>query len=177
MDSFSDPTKNVREFGVSEGQKVADFGVGSGFYSFALSGMVGDAGKVYAVDIQKDLLTRLKDEIKRRAIKNIDVIWGDLEAEGGSNLSDDSQDAVIASNIFFQLENKEIFVSEIKRVLKKGGRVLVVDWSDSYGGMGPHIDSVISKEKILELFKQTGFSFEREIPAGEHHFGLIFKKV
>ncbi len=173
---FSDPEKNIEQARFSLGATIADFGSGSGHYAFALAMAVGEKGKVYAVDIQKDLLASLKRDGLKRGFSNIEVIWGDLEQERGAKLRDDAVDGVVISNLLFQVSNKEIIVGEAYRILKNGGNVLIIDWSDSFGGIGPESNAVFGKEKALELFEKKGFVFEREIQAGKHHFGIIFKK-
>lgn len=172
---FSDPEKNIEQFNLKDGDHVADFGSGSGFYSFAASTAVGHDGKVYAIDVQKELLQRVKNEARARKINNIEILWADIEHLGGTRLREMSMDAVILANILFQLANKDNTCMEIKRVLKKNGRVLVVDWLSSFGGLGPHPEAVYSPEKTKDLFKKHGFEFEKEIGAGAQHYGLIFK--
>ena len=105
------------------------------------------------------------------------MIWGDLEHLGGTKLRENSLDAVTVCNLFFQIENKDALCLEIKRVLRNNSRVLVVDWSDSFGGIGPQIEAVISKEKMTNLFQEHGFVMDREISAGGQHYGLIFRKI
>ena len=105
---FSDPEKNIKQFGLGKGMHVADFGAGSGFYSFAAAQAVGETGRVYAIDVQNGLLTKLKNEAKNvRHLRNIEIIWADLEQVGGTKLKENSMDAIIAANVFFQLENKD----------------------------------------------------------------------
>lgn len=172
---FADPEQIVRQFGLREGMQVADLGAGSGFYSIAAARAVR-AGKVYAVEVQKDMLQHIQTESAKAHVTNIEFIWGNIEKAGGSKLKDASMDAVIASNVLFQVEHREGFISEILRILKPGGRVLFVDWSDSFGGMGPAATSVIPKALATQLFESQGFSVEKEITAGAHHYGIIFKK-
>lgn len=174
--AFADPKQIVRQFAVGEGWHVADFGTGSGAYALALVEKVGHEGRVYAVDIQKDLLVRVKNEAKTRGFLNLEIVWGNIEEAGGSKLRDNSMDAVIASNILFQLENKKGCVREVSRVLKQNGRALVVDWTDSFGGLGPRQNMVIPENETKELFQKEGFIYEQSIPAGDHHYGIIFKK-
>lgn len=173
---FSDPNYVVEQLDLQSGSKVADFGVGSGFYSLALSKAVGDNGKVYAVDVQKGLLETLKNETNRRRAFNVEFVWGDIEKEGGSHLADDSLDAVVIVNVFFQIVEKKKVISEIKRVLKKNGQVLIVDWSESFGGLGPTEESVVSEFEIKKLFEAENFVFYKKVSAGDHHFGIILKK-
>lgn len=173
---FSDPTFNVEQLDLQSGSKVADFGSGSGFYTFALAKAVGDMGRVFAIEVQKDLLQNVKNESLKRGLSNIDFIWGDIEKDGGSHIRDELLDAVVVANVFFQVIHKRELVGEIKRILKRGGQVLVVDWTDSFGGLGPTPDSVISEQEINKLFIESGFTKKKNISAGEHHFGIIFKK-
>ncbi len=173
---FSDPEKNIEQFNIGKGSLVADFGTGSGSYALALSKAVGESGKVYAIDVQKDLLDKLKKHIQEMHLLNIENIWTDLDNLGGTKLREGYLDAIIASNIFFQLEQKDYAAMEIKRILKRGGRVLVIDWSESFGGMGPEPQAVFSGQKAKELFEKHGFEYERDINAGTHHYGLVFRK-
>lgn len=172
---FTDPEKNISQFQLLPGQKVADLGAGSGFYTLAAARAVGDKGKVYAVDVQKEILSRVKSDAAKANISNVDVIWGDFESLGGTHIHDHFVDAAIVSNILFQITDKVTFMNELRRILHPGGRVLVIDWSKSYSGMGPSADMIISKEAAVTLFVQNGFSVERNISAGASHYGFIAK--
>jgi ubiquinone/menaquinone biosynthesis C-methylase UbiE len=174
---FSDPEKNIAQLALASGMQVADFGSGSGFYSMAAARAVQPSGQVFAVDIQKDLLQKLKNGAKQNHLNNINIVWGDLEHLGGTKLRENSMDAVIAANIFFQVENKDAMCLEIKRILRPLGRCLVIDWSGSFGGMGPVEKDVVYKEKITEIFGEHGLKLDREIAAGPQHYGLVFRKV
>ncbi len=172
---FSDPEKNVEQLSLGPDNLVADFGSGSGAYTFA-SAEVVHSGKVYAIDVQKDLLEKLKKEGDRKNLHNIEIIWSDLDTTNSTKLRSGLLDAVIAANIFFQLENKEQACAEMKRILKNKGRVLVVDWLSSFGGLGPEQASVFGKTDAVKLFVKNGFTEEREINAGANHYGIIFRK-
>lgn len=174
---FSDPQKNIEQFGLAPGSKVADLGSGSGFYSLALAKRLGEQGRVFAVDTSKDMLQRLKNDAKRFKFYNIETLWGDIEKLGGTKLAGGAVDSAVVANTLFFLENKGGFMNELKRILKSGGRVLVVDWKDSYGGIGPQREHVFTLPQAKDLFEKNGFSFEREISAGSHHYGIIFKKL
>jgi ubiquinone/menaquinone biosynthesis C-methylase UbiE len=173
---FSDPQSNVNQLALTPGMKIADLGAGSGFYTIAAAKSVGGSGRVYAVDIQKDLLAKVKTEAARQNLTNIEVIWGDLEKVGGTKIQDAYIDALIISNILFQIEQREPFFQEIKRILKPNREVLFVDWSDSFGGLGPHPNSIIPQVQAKEMFEQHGFVFVKNIGAGDHHYGMIFQK-
>jgi hypothetical protein len=52
--------------------------------------------------------------------------------------------------------------------------VLFIEWTEAFGGMGPHATSVVTKTTATDLFSKYGFSVEKEIPAGDHHYGVLF---
>ncbi len=166
---FADPIKNLRAFTLSEDDIVADLGAGSGYYSLFASTLV-PRGKVYAIEIDKHLLETIRRKVKEAHIKNIEIIWGNIEKAGGTKLGDSVADAVIASNVLFQLESKDVFIKEIKRILKPKGKVLLVDWRED-SVMGNKIS--ITKERALEMFTREGFMKGNEIDAGSHHYGII----
>ncbi|MDO8492931.1 MAG: methyltransferase domain-containing protein [bacterium] len=175
--AFADPTENLKNLNIKEGWHVADFGTGSGFYALGLAKRVGEAGKVYAIDVQKDLLTKLANHAKKEGLGNIEVVWADIDEVGGTKLGDSSMDAVVVSNVLFQSENKANLAMEVSRVLKPGGEALIIDWADSYGGLGPKSDQIFSSEDADKLFVKSGFGLEKSFDAGEHHWGLLLKKM
>lgn len=171
---FANPESNIAQFNLREGMRVADFGAGAGGYTKSISSHVGHTGRVYAVEIQEVLFKKLIEEVKNYPLKNVECIMGDLEVRGGSKLADKSMDAVVVSNILFQSEDKLSLIEEIKRVLKPKGRVLVIDWADSFGGMGPAPVYLVPKIKAEHLFIDRGFRVLENISAGSHHYGIIF---
>jgi len=171
---FTKPEQNILHLGLQEGMRVADFGAGTGFYSRAVSARVGNSGKVYAIEVQKDLVKKLENEVKLWGVSNIKCIWGDVETYGGTKISDHSMDVVIVSNILFQVEDKLGLIDEVKRVLKRGGKVLLVDWIKPLGGLSPEPKHLISQNLARELFEKRGFKFLEELSTSVHYYGIIF---
>ena len=168
---FSDPIKNLKQLGIREDMIVADLGAGTGFYSIAAGGLV-PKGKVYAIEIIKDYVVTIKNKAKEAHLHNVDCFWGNIEKIGGTKIRDGLADLVIVSNILFQVEDINTFIQEIKRILKIGGKILFIDWSEA-SILGPKKDKVIPKEKVVELFNKKGIFFDRDFDAGEHHYGMI----
>jgi ubiquinone/menaquinone biosynthesis C-methylase UbiE len=175
---FSEPQKNVEQFGIGTNMTVADLGAGSGFYTLAAARMMkGGNGKVYSIEVQRDLLGRIKDAADKEHLTNIEYLWANFEKLGGSKLHDHTVDRVILSNVLFQVEDKLTALKEVDRILKPDGKVMVVDWTDSFGGMGPAPGDVFPETKAVELFGRNGFTKERDVDAGAHHYGIIFKRT
>src|SRR3989344_8811260 len=169
--SFSNPREVVLQLGLREGMKVGDFGAGSGPYPRAVAAVVSHGGKVYAIDVQEDVLKHLTLNSHEHHRSIINTVWGDIEKPGGTHLREHSLDAVILANTFFQIENRFGLLGEIKRVLKSGGKLLVVDWAGSYGGMGPTPEKVISEHDTETFFINGGFHKVKSFRAGAHHYG------
>lgn len=174
---FVDPQATLLQLGLKEGMKVGDIGCGSGHYALAASSMVGNEGRVYAIDVQEDMLTRLKDDAARRGVRNMDFIWGDVERAGGTKLKEGALDAAILSNTCFQFDDKQSAIDEIKRVVKPGGSVLLVEWSGSHGGMGPAQERVLLPNVAETLFTDAGFIKGKECTTGPHHYARIFTRA
>lgn len=171
---FSSPHENVLQVGLREGMKVGDFGAGSGHYARAAAAVVGHSGKVYAIDVQEDILKHLKLNTHERHAHIIETIWGDLEKKGGTHLRDASLDAILLANTFFQIENRAGLLAEIQRVLKSDGKLMVVDWAGSYGGMGPVPEKVVPEHENEAFFINGGFHKVKSFRAGPHHYGILF---
>lgn len=175
---FNNPEQNVAQLGLREGMKVADLGSGTGAYSIAAGVRVGHTGHVYAVEVQKNLVKKLESEIKESGILNVSCIWGDIEKKGGTKIADHSMDAVIIANVLFFSEDKMGLIDEAKRILKKDGKVLFIDWQANSKGNSPNIglssNNVIDPEMAISLFNKRGFKFLEKITTSDHHYGIIF---
>jgi ubiquinone/menaquinone biosynthesis C-methylase UbiE len=104
-------------------------------------------------------------------------VWGDVDEKHGSRLRDNSIDYVFLVNTLFQLEDKKTAIQEIRRVLKTEGKLILVDWSESFGNIGPREDHVVSEETARLLAEENGFIFEKKLEAGEHHYGILARKL
>jgi len=155
---------------------VVDFGAGSGSYAIEAAKIVAPNGRVYAIDIRKEPLDRLRADARDSGLSNIEIIWGDIEQAGGAKLADQLAEVVIISNVLFQARSMYTVALEAKRVLKQGGRIMVIDWNESVGGLGPLPSEIIPAEEVKKSFGSAGLSFVSEFPAGDHHYGLIFSK-
>lgn len=177
--SFSDPSQNINQLNLSGGEVIADFGSGVGFYTLPvarrLKELAGE-GKVYAIEIQKEMLARLRQTAENESLTNIETIWGDIDEPGGSKLGDGACDIVLVTNLLFQSENKSAVLREANRVLNSGGRIMVIDWSESFGNLGPTPEMVVSQSAVEGLLSEAGFRSIENITAGEHHWGLIATK-
>lgn len=174
---------------------VADFGCGVGENVKILSELVPD-GKVFAVDVHKDLLEHIETDINREKkrqekvnlenkeghvmdiiqYQNIVPVWGDIESLEGTRLRDDSVDCIIISNTFFLLQHRKTCIMEMKRVLKRYGRILLLDWHTQVGKSVLHKASVLSEKDIELMFLEFGFQVHPLVHSDDNHFVLLLEK-
>ena len=174
---FLDPEKLLFAAGLTPGQRVADLGTGSGFYSLAAGKMVGEQGLVYSTDILESALDHVSAEARRKGLNNLKIFRTDLEqADSCSVVPTGSVDLVILANIIHQLKNQSALLAETYRMLKTGGRMVVVEWNDTASPIGPAVFSRVKPDEVARLAASAALKSAGEISCDTYHYGLIFIK-
>lgn len=115
--------RRLKKFDIKEGMTVIDYGCGPGRYSTKLARLVGPKGKVYAVDIHELAIEAVKRKIEKHGLNNIEPL---LIKKYKSMLPDNVADVVCAIDMFFVIKKPAEFLTELKRILKKEG-ILIID--------------------------------------------------
>jgi len=168
---FLNPSEVLKQLKLKKGMVAADFGCGAGGWAIPLAKKL-EEGKIYAIDILEEPLSALRAKIKLEKIFNIETIKSDVEKT--SRLISESCDLVLMTNLLFECEDKKSVLEEGKRVLKKGGKILIVDWQKD-NPLTKEIEKV-DFEKIKKIAKEIGLKLEKEFEAGAYHYGLVFSK-
>lgn len=170
------PQDAIEIWDVRPGEKIADFGCGAGYFSVPLGQRVGTGGRVYALDIRPESLEATRAKAKLFRVYSVETSQANLENAGGSGLREESVNKIIISNILFQTQHKQGLAQEAYRVLKPGGTIMVIEWSEEKNSGGPPLADRVNREEAEKYFLTAGFVFYKEFSAGSHHYGLIFKK-
>ena len=171
MISFLNPNDILKQLNLKESMTVADLGCGSGGWVIPLAKKL-EGGKVYAIDILEEPLSALKAKANLEKLTNIQSIVADVEK--GVDIWEESCDWVLMSNLLFQCEDKKKVLQEAKRILKKRGKILVVDWKVE-AAMGPK-EGRVSPEEVKKIAETLDLKTEKELDAGAYHYGLILVK-
>lgn len=167
------PFEILKRAGISEGMKIADLGCGTiGHFVFPASHLVGDKGAVYAVDILKSALAGIESRIKMEGVANVQTIWSDIEVVGGTKIENDSVDIAFLHNVSAKLD----MMKEAARLVKSGGKLLIVDWDKTSTPFGPPTKNRPDPERIKKDAEEIGMKFLEEFKAGPYHFGIVFVK-
>ncbi|NOY07504.1 MAG: class I SAM-dependent methyltransferase [Spirochaetes bacterium] len=172
-----DSEKVIRGIGLKKEDIFLDAGCGEGYFSIAVSEMLGNNGRVYAIDIDNRSISLLEESIKKKNIGNIEVFTGDITKK--LPIGNDSIDVCLMANVFHGLViNKEVesTLNEIFRVLKPDGTLAIVDFKKTDGPPGPPVSIRIAPEEVEEIISRYGFKKKKVIEAGKYHYTVIFVK-
>lgn len=173
---FLDPNLIIAQLGIECGNIVADFGCGPGYFSIPFAKAVGDDGRVYALDILPQTLETVLSQARNSGVSNVVTMRVNLEKENGSKLEPNSVDWVILKDILFQNRKKDIIIKEAHRVLKAGGKAVVVEWGHHESLIGPAHEIRVFHVDCEKMFNDNEFIVEKNIEAGDFHYAFVATK-
>lgn len=172
-----DPNFLLQKLAVRQKMIVADLGCGAvGHFVFPTAHLVGKDGQVYAVDIQKSILQNIEKRAETENLENIVCVWSDLERYGATKVESESVDAALLINMLFQNKDRLTILKEARRLLKIGGRLLVVDWMLTDAPFGPPLEGRVDPAWVEQMADNLGLRLKERFTAGKYHYGLIFEK-
>lgn len=174
-ENFFEPAKILTTLGVDgDVVDVAEFGCGYGTFTIPAAKIV--KGKVYALDIEPNIVRLISEEAKKQRLSNVEAIERDFMAEG-SGLPDESMDYVMLFNIL-HLENPKVLLKEARRLLKRSGKLGIIHWNyDPTTPRGPSLDIRPKPEQCIEWALSVGFSDPVRYDLKPYHYGIILTKV
>lgn len=164
---WQDPETILDFFGFTAGTVVADVGCGTGYFSIPLSRRVGPAGRVYAIDMQEEMLWSLQEKLLDQGVSNILPI---LSSEEFIALPESHADAALLVNTLHELKGRSTLM-EIHRILRTGGFLAVVDWAKVPMDVGPPLEHRLSEEQAKELLRSVGFGVD-SVDVGDLFYGI-----
>lgn len=166
-----------KKIGLEEDMKVGDLGCGNlAYYAFGAARHIGKHGIVYAVDILKTALNAVENKARQDGIDNLKTIWSNLEMIGATNIPAASLDAAFIHNVLFQVGEHAGFLKEAARLLKSGGKLMIIDWKKSGAPFGPPVKDRPDPETVKTMASASGFKLTEEFEAGPYHWGMMFIK-
>lgn len=125
-DTEERPDMILDALALRRGATVADVGSGTGYFTWRLAERVGAAGKVFAVDVQQEMLDRTRATVEQKGLKNVEYV---LATERSPRLPEQSVDLVFIAYAYHEFGDPEGMMSAIRRSLKQGGRVVVLEYA------------------------------------------------
>ena len=171
---FFDPVKILTTLGInSQTGDVAEFGCGYGTFTIPAAKVI--KGKIYALDIELDMIRITDEEVKKQGLNNVQTILRDFMADG-SGLPDESVDYAMLFNIL-HLEEPMILINEAKRILRRGGKLGIIHWNyDPMTPRGPSMDIRPKPEDCIKWAESAGFSGAIRFDLKPYHYGIVLTK-
>lgn len=170
-DRWQQPANVMESLGIVPGSHVVDLGAGGGYFTFKFADAVGTSGKVYAVDVDKEMTEYLQKQIRKRGYSNIEVILGEFR---DPLLPDSLADLIFICNTYHHIANRVDYFARLKTDLKSDGQVAIIDLRPG-GWLGKLFGSHWTDESIiLEEMLSAGYSIHRKYDyLPKQHF-LVF---
>ena len=167
------PDLALKLIGVPKGAVVGDIGAGAGYLTWRLAALVGPTGKVYANDIQPEMLELLKSKMRQRNISNVEAVLG---AYDDPKLPPDSLDLVILVDVYHEFSEPQKMLRHIRASLKPDGRLVLLEYraEDPAVPIRPEHKMTVAQVK-MEL-EPEGFHMDRVIEDLPRQHILILKK-
>lgn len=153
------------------GNKVADIGCGTGYFSIPISTRIHPDGEVLAIDMDKAMLERLKENIVVQS--GIRPIVS--REENIPDVEDSSVDSCFVVNVLHELEGNGT-LREAYRILRSGGHLVLVDWKKVKMDFGPPYTVRIPERDAVRRCRDVGFELESTFFAGQYNYGLLMVK-
>jgi ubiquinone/menaquinone biosynthesis C-methylase UbiE len=169
-DQWQQPEKVIATLRLRPGNIVADLGSGSGYFTFRLAQAVGPAGKVYAVDIDREMNELIEKRTKAEGVKHVETI---LAKPDDPLLPETGVDLVFTSNAYHHIENRVAYFAKLHRFLRSGGRIAVIDF-DRRAWLEGLLRHYTPSEFIKREMEQAGFTLEEELSFLDRQSFLIF---
>lgn len=170
-DAYQKPHEVLTALAIEPGEVIADIGAGSGYFTFRLAHHVGDKGRVYAVDTSADMIRHLNRRIRELKAMNVTAILADAD---DPLLADASIDRFFFSDSWHHIENQSKYLSLIKKMLKPGGEIIMIDFHKKELPVGPPMQMKIAREDLIRQMESNGFRLTKEHTFLPYQYFLVF---
>jgi arsenite methyltransferase len=170
-DRWQQPERVIAALGIGPGDRVADLGSGSGYFTVRLARAVGPDGKVYAVDVDEEMNEHLRQRLAQEEIANVDVILGRFE---DPLLPDGGVDLVLTVDTYHHLEDRPAYFRNLRRDLAPGGRVAVIDYDGRKGWYMRLMGHITPRDVLLREMAEAGYEAAEELDFIDRQSFVIF---
>jgi arsenite methyltransferase len=171
-DTEQKPDEVIKALNLKRGASIADIGAGSGYFAFRFAPHVGASGRIYAVDVNPDMILYMNRHIREAKIKNVTTVLSD---PGDPLLMDNSVDLFFVCNTWHHVQNRARYLQLMKKILKPGGRIVVLDYKKEKLPVGPPPEMKMAREEVLKEMEAAGFKLAAEHSFLPYQYFLEFK--
>ena len=155
-DAWQKPDLIMDALRIGESSVVADVGAGGGWFTVRLARRVGPNGKVFAEDIQPEMLAAIRRRVLREGFSNVLYIQGKKADPADPGLPPDALDAVLIVDAYHEISNPVTMLEHLGASLKPNGRIGIVGFTLEGGGPGPPLNQRVDAQKVIDEARQAG---------------------
>jgi len=170
-DAYQKPHQVLTALQIKPGEVIADIGAGSGYFTFRLAHFVGAQGRVYAVDVSPDMILHINRRIRELKANNVISILADPD---DPLLPDRSVNRFFFSDSWHHIENRTKYLALMKKMLKPGGEVVMIDFHKKELPVGPPLNMKIAREDLIRQMESSGFRLAKEHGFLPYQYFLVF---
>jgi ubiquinone/menaquinone biosynthesis C-methylase UbiE len=170
-DAWQQPGRIMDALGIGDGSHVADVGAGGGWFTVRLARRVGPNGRVYAEDVQPQMIESIGRRVQREGLRNVRTVLGTAE---DARLPDSQLDAILIVDAYGEVQDKVALLRNLSQALKRNGRLGIVDFKSDGYGPGPEPEDRVPAERVMEDAEAAGLrllAYETFLP---FQYMLIF---
>lgn len=165
------PRKAVAALNIKAGETVADIGAGSGYYTVLLADAVGPRGRVYATDIQPEMLALIRKKVEGRSLANVELMLG---TETTTGLPDGSVDLALMVDVYHELAQPQVFLQAVKRTLRQDGRLVLIEFRKESPWVPIREEHKMSVREARMELEAEGFRLDRVVDVLPWQHILVF---
>jgi len=174
-DPKNKPDQIIEAIALKHGQSIADIGSGGGYFSLRFAKMVGEEGRVYAVDIKPEFLEYVKNSAREEGLDNVIPM---LVSGDKLDLPEKGLDLIFMRNVTHHIPNRVEYFKSLKRFLKPNGRIAIIEYKKgkifTFRRLFGHY---VPKETIIQEMEDAGYLLKREFDfLPEQHFTIYAVK-
>jgi ubiquinone/menaquinone biosynthesis C-methylase UbiE len=171
-DAYQKPGLVIESLNLKEGEILADIGAGSGYFSLRFAQYVGEQGKVFAVDINPDMIRHMNRRIRDLGLSNVTTV---LAEEDDPLLRERSVDRFFICDTWHHINDQEAYLSLMRKALKPNGQIVMVDFKKVKLPVGPPLGMKIAKGDLIQQMKDSGFLLTQEHTFLPYQYFLVFE--
>jgi len=161
---WQQPQRVMNAIGVKPGMVIGDLGAGEGYFTLRLAERVGEGGRVYANEIDREYLALIKVRCEEAGLGNVTTVLGTEEAPG---FPPGELDMILMVNVYHFLEDPITYLQHTKKGLKPGGELIIIQWETEkmaleHPDMSPSERQKYAKKPLLDNVKAAGYELVRE---------------
>ncbi len=167
------PSAAIESLGIQKGMTIADVGAGTGYFSIRMARRVGPTGKIYANDIQPEMLDRLREKAQKDGITNVETVLG---SEADPKLPPGKMDIVVMVDVYHELSQPQAMLQKIRAALKPDGRLILLEYRKEDPTIPIRPEHKMSIVEVRTELEAEGFKLDKVLDTLPRQHILFFKK-